>query len=248
MPKGGVLSIETEDTVLDEIYFQEHGVTGSPGHFVRIAVSDNGTGMEKAIQNRIFEPFYTTKGKHKGTGLGLSMVYGHVKQNRGYVWVYSEPGKGTTFKIYFPKYQAETDVSVNDEKAVEKEEFMGSETILIVEDDESLRKVAVKFLNRFGYNVIEAENPENALRIGKKHNRPIHLLLTDVIMPGMSGADLARLLKKERANLKIIFMSGYTDDTISLHGLLDPKVNFIQKPFTKQTLGKKLREIIDGNP
>jgi signal transduction histidine kinase/CheY-like chemotaxis protein len=243
MPKGGKLTIETANVELNEDYFRDHGVENQAGPYVMLAVTDTGTGMDKETRARIFEPFFTTKGLGRGTGLGLSTVYGIVKQNKGHIWVYSEPEKGTTFKVYFPRVGVETEVAKREEVPVRSLE--GSETILVVEDDEMLRKMAVKMLKGYGYRLITARNGEDALEIAGSHDGPVHLLLTDVVMPGMTGLDLAEQLKSRFPEIKVLYMSGYTDNVIADHGVLEKDVNFIQKPFSREGLGGKVREVLD---
>jgi PAS domain S-box-containing protein len=197
MPLGGRLTIETANVELDETYFQNRDTESKPGPYVMLAVTDNGTGIDKETLSRIFDPFFTTKEIGSGTGLGLSTVYGIVKQNKGYVWVYSEPGKGTTFKIYFPRVAKDVVIA-----GKEQEEFAGeisgSETVLMVEDDDALRNITKKMLQKYGYKILEAENGEKALNVGETHEGPIHLLLTDVVMPGMSGSDLSEKMQSIR--------------------------------------------------
>jgi len=243
MPKGGKLTIETKNVELDEAYADTH-IAVIPGSHAMLAVSDTGTGMTDEVQARIFEPFFTTKGKGKGTGLGLSTVYGIVKQSRGSIWVYSEPGKGATFKIYFPRVEAE--VSGRKKMEAEKEGLCGTETVLVVEDDETVRNMAVKVLERYGYHVIAAGGGEDAIRVLQEHQGPIHLMLTDVIMPAMSGKDLAKRLSELQPDLKVLFMSGYTDNAVVHHGILEKGIVFLQKPFTVFGLAKKVREVLDG--
>jgi PAS domain S-box-containing protein len=244
MPSGGELTIETEDVNLDEDYARAHlGVT--PGNYVRLAVSDTGVGMPKEVQERAFEPFFTTKEKGKGTGLGLSTVYGIVKQSGGNVWVYSEPGKGTTFEIYLPKVQEKLDHLQSRE---DSSFFLkGTEVILLVEDEEPLRALVAHFLRHQGYTVLEAMSGAEALRIAEEHaGGRIDLLLTDVVMPQMSGRELADRIENSRPGLKVLFASGYTEDAIVRHGVLEPGVSFLQKPFSLATLGQKIREVLDG--
>jgi two-component system, cell cycle sensor histidine kinase and response regulator CckA len=243
MPKGGKLTIETANVELDEDYFREHGIKNEAGPYVMLAVSDSGLGMDKETQARVFEPFFTTKEMGRGTGLGLSTVYGIVKQNNGHIWVHSEPGKGTTFKIYLPK--AEKDTGPAKTKPASIGSLVGSETILVVEDDESLRKMAERMLKGYGYRVITARDGEEALEISGSHDAPIHLMLTDVVMPGMSGPDLAEQLKLRVPGIKVLYMSGYTDNAIAHHGVLERGIEFIHKPFTREGLATKVREILD---
>jgi two-component system cell cycle sensor histidine kinase/response regulator CckA len=243
MPMGGKLIIETRDVKLDEVY-AKHRVDVTPGSYVMLAVSDAGIGMTKEVQERIFEPFFTTKESGKGTGLGLSTVYGIVKQSKGNIWVYSEPGKGATFKIYLP--QVKKEISARKDATGEIHLPRGSETILAVEDEEMVRSVVAKFLRKDGYTVMVAANGEEALRICREHKGPIHLLLTDVVLPGLSGKEIAKQAKKLRPELKVLFMSGYTDNAIVKHGILKKGIAFIQKPLTRQGLAWKVREVLDG--
>jgi two-component system, cell cycle sensor histidine kinase and response regulator CckA len=243
MPNGGKLTIETENIDFDEIYLKDH-LAGKTGPYVMLAISDNGIGMDAAVQEHLFEPFYTTKKNGRGTGLGLSTVYGIVKQSNGFIWVYSEPGKGATFKIYFPRVKGG---AAND--AVDKKTgsgFQGSETVIIVEDEASVRALAGKILRGLGYRVIEAAEGMEALRISKKFDQEIQLILTDVVMPGMSGSTLVSQLKTERPGIKALYVSGYTDDAIIHHGVLESNVAFLQKPFTAEGLSRKVREVLDA--
>ena len=245
MPQGGKLTIETANADIDRNYFREHGIKGEkPGHYVMLAVSDTGKGMDKETREHIFEPFFTTKEVGKGTGLGLSTVYGIVKQNNGFIWVYSEPGQGSTFKIYLPKVKGDTELEKKKQTPVV--ELAGFETILIVEDDYGLRKFAQEVLLSYGYNVIVADNGEDALRVDKKHEVPIHLLLTDVVMPRMGGRELIERLQPLYPRMKVIYMSGYTDNAIIRHGVLEPGLNFLEKPFTPEGLAHKVREALDN--
>ncbi|MHB8421025.1 MAG: hybrid sensor histidine kinase/response regulator [Myxococcales bacterium] len=241
MPDGGKLTVETSNVELDEAYALGH-VDLRPGAYVMLAVSDTGSGMDRATQARIFEPFFTTKEQGKGTGLGLSTVFGIVKQSGGNIWVYSEPGRGTTFKIYFPR----TGEAPRPSAASESEfaTFSGSETILLVEDDEQVRTLARTLLKRFGYRVLEARTPGEALSASERHAETIHLLLTDVVMPEMSGPELARRLTALRPSLKALCMSGYAGEAVLRHGLIDAGLPFLQKPITPETLGRKLREVL----
>ena len=245
MPSGGKLTIETADVELDESYARSH-VDVKPSHYVMFSVSDTGVGMTSGVRERIFEPFFTTKEKGKGTGLGLSTAYGIVKQSNGHIWVYSVQGKGTTFKIYLPR--------VNEplgeiRKEVLKEELpRGNETILIVEDEEEVRRLAGKILEKQGYRILETFNGNDALLACERREGPIHLVLVDVVMPGMSGSELARLLKPLYPEIKILYMSGYTDNAIVRHGVLEKGINYIQKPFTMEGLARKVREVLDKGP
>jgi PAS domain S-box-containing protein len=244
MPIGGKLTIETANMDLDDSYFSEHGVVEErPGSYVMLAVSDTGIGMDKEVQEHIFDPFYTTKEKGKGTGLGLSTIYGIVKQNNGFIWVYSEPDKGSTFKIYLPKVKG--DVKEEEIEQTPVENLSGSETVLIVEDDDSLRKLTRTILKQKGYKILEAENGEDALRVSKEHEGPIDLLITDVVMPKMSGKETAERLQPLHPQMKVIYMSGYTDDAIVHRGVLARGLNFLDKPFSSEGLVRKVREVLD---
>jgi len=244
MPKGGKLTIETANVDLDENYFHKHGLQEEePGSYVMLAVSDTGIGMDKETQSHIFEPFFTTKEAGKGTGLGLSTVYGIVKQNNGFIWVYSEPGQGSTFKVYLPK--AKGDAASDKEEQHPVTARGGSETILIVEDDDSLRKLSQITLQQHGYSVLEAENGEDALRVSEAYVGPIDLLVTDVVMPKMGGKETAERLQALYPYMKVLYMSGYTDNSIVHQGVLAGGLNFLQKPFSPQALLRKVREILD---
>jgi CheY-like chemotaxis protein len=245
MPQGGKLTIETANMDLDEAYARGHGVELEPGPYVMLVVSDTGIGMDEETQSQLFEPFFTTKGKGKGTGLGLATVYGIVKQSGGFIWVYSEPGQGTTFKIYLPRAEAEGEALPKNQ--VSKEDLTGSETILLVEDNESVRHMARRTLDRYGYRVLEAKDGEEAVRVSEEHEGTIHLMLTDVVMPGMSGRELAEKLQSERLKMKVLYMSGYMDNAIVHHGILEPGTNFIHKPFTPESLARKVQEVLAEN-
>jgi nitrogen-specific signal transduction histidine kinase/CheY-like chemotaxis protein len=241
MPQGGKLTIETANVELDSAYARTHAEV-KPGSYVMLAVSDTGTGMVAEIQARIFEPFFTTKEKGKGTGLGLATVYGIVKQSGGNIWVYSEPGRGTSFKIYLPQVGEATAAAA---PPIPSEARTGaSETILLVEDDRGVRALARRVLELHGFRVLEADRGEDALQISERHEGPIHLLLTDVIMPGMSGRALADRLGTGHPETRVLFMSGYTDEAIVHHGVLESGIAFLQKPFTPDSLARKVRETL----
>ena len=242
MPQGGKLTIETNNVTLDENYARIHAPV-RPGEYVMLAISDTGVGMDSETQSRIFEPFFTTKGP-KGTGLGLSTVYGIVKQSGGYIWVYSEPGKGTSFKIYFPRAVEAEPVPAEPAAAVESAE-PPRETILLVEDEGNLRRLTRHFLENQGYTVLEAADGAAAVQIAVAHQGTIHLLLTDVIMPGMNGRELAQRVSEIRPNIKVLYMSGYTENAIGHNGTLDAGVTLLQKPFNLQALKAKVREVLD---
>jgi two-component system, cell cycle sensor histidine kinase and response regulator CckA len=243
MPRGGSLTLETDNVFLDHNYALQH-LEVWPGAYVMLAVSDNGCGMAKEIQSRIFEPFFTTKAKGEGTGLGLSMVYGIVKQNGGNISVYSELGQGSVFKIYFPQVHANA-VAFQDEEET-KSVPRGTETILLVEDESSVLELVQNVLAELGYNVLSADSADEAIRLFDAHQESIDLLLTDVVMPHLGGSELAGRLASLCPSLKVLYMSGYTDDAIVHHGVLDPGVAFIQKPFLPAALGRKVRQVLDA--
>jgi two-component system cell cycle sensor histidine kinase/response regulator CckA len=242
MPQGGELCVETANVELDENYASSHAEV-TPGRYVMLAISDSGHGMDAATRNRIFEPFFTTKAPGKGTGLGLATVYGIVRQSGGHIWVYSEPGQGTTFKVYFPVTAAPAE---NDATAAPVRGLRGRETILLVEDDDAVRAIARSVLEMYGYTVLEAGEPTSAIRICKAHAGPIDALLTDVVMPRLNGKRLSELLLAERPGMKVLFMSGYTNDSIVRQGILEAGIQFLQKPFTPAALAAKLRSVLNG--
>ncbi|HEV8431294.1 MAG TPA: PAS domain S-box protein [Pyrinomonadaceae bacterium] len=243
MPRGGKVTIETANVSIDKQTALKH-VSVKPGDYVMLTVSDTGSGMDQETQARIFEPFFTTKEVGKGTGLGLSTVYGIVKQSGGNIWVYSEAGMGTVFKVYLPRIDA---VSGTIEKlAPETTTLRGSGTVLLVEDEDIVRGLTRKILMQAGYNVLDAKGGEEAIRLCRTHVGPIDLLLTDVVMPEISGKEVADRLKELRPQIRVLFMSGYTDEAIVEHGVLDANVEFIQKPFTWVRLTKKVRDVLNG--
>jgi len=243
MPSGGKLTLETANVELDEAYACSH-ISVVPGQYVLLSVSDTGGGMPPEVKDRIFEPFFTTKGKGKGTGLGLSTVYGIVKQSGGNIWVYSEPGKGTTFKIYLPRVEEEVDALPRRDEPSDLPK--GNETILLVEDDSSVRDLAVRFLRGQGYTILEATNGNEAIRIARKSKKEkVHLLLTDMVMPQMGGKELVERFRSIHPEIKVLFISGYTDTAITHHGLSEPNTALLQKPFSLTSLAKKVREVLD---
>jgi two-component system cell cycle sensor histidine kinase/response regulator CckA len=246
MPSGGKLIIETANVIHDEEYASHH-VSVKPGYYVMLAISDTGCGMDKETQSHLFEPFFTTKEKGKGTGLGLSTVYGIIKQSGGNIWTYSEPGLGTTFKIYLSR--VETAARVYKPKIRPKDMMApgGTETILLVEDEEAVRSMVSKVLQNKGYTVLEASHGNDALEVCDKFEGSIHIMVTDVIMPQMSGRELAERLAPMRPEMRVLYMSGYPDNTIVQHGVLEPGTAFLQKPFTINALELKVREILDSS-
>jgi PAS domain S-box-containing protein len=238
MPDGGKLTIETANVILDEAYAHQHmGVT--PGFYVMLAVSDTGAGMSPEVQAGVFEPFFTTKASGIGTGLGLATSYGIVKQHGGYIWLYSEVGQGTIFKVYLPRTTEVTDDQVTSK--MPETLLEGSETVLLVEDEGAVRQLAARVLRQLGYTVLEATDGADALRVAGEHSGAIDLLLTDVVMPQLGGTVLAERLRDLLPRLRVLFMSGYTDHTIVRHSLLEPGVAFLQKPFTPELLARKVR-------
>ncbi|HLB81679.1 MAG TPA: response regulator [Gemmatimonadales bacterium] len=241
MPTGGKLTIETANVEHDPAYAREREAA-AVRRFVMLAISDTGCGMDEATKARIFEPFFTTKEPGKGTGLGLATVYGIVRQAGGFIWVYSEPGHGTSFKIYLPQVDAPAEdlASAGSTRAPG-----GTETVLLVEDAAAVRAVAKQVLERLGYTVLEAPNGQAALHLAQQHRGEIHMLLTDVVMPGMSGREVAERLARARSGIKLLFASGYTDDSIVRHGILESGTAYLQKPFSPESLARKVREVLD---
>jgi CheY-like chemotaxis protein len=243
MPGGGALTIETSEVDLDQGYADAHvGVT--PGPYVLMAVSDTGHGMDEETRQRVFEPFFTTKGVGKGTGLGLATVYGIVKQHGGNIWVYSEPGKGTTFKVYLPRLGGQAPAA--DRPVVQAPAIRGSGTILVVEDEPGVLNVVSRILGEAGYTVLTATNPLEAELLLAQHTGEVRLLVTDVVMPGGSGPELYERLSARHPSLKVLYMSGYTDHGVVRDGILTPEDPFIQKPFTPQALAEKVRGVLGG--
>jgi CheY-like chemotaxis protein len=241
MPSGGTIEIRTANLQADE-----ETSNLPPGmkreNYVALSVRDTGVGMNPEVQERIFEPFFTTKEKGKGTGLGLSTVYGIIKQSGGEIWVSSEPGKGTIFEIYFPR--VDEPLQESPKGSFQKGLRGGNETILIVEDEDGVRKLTRKILSRQGYKILEASGGGDALLLCEQCNEPIHLLLSDVVMPGINGPELARRIKTLSPDVKVLFMSGYADQAIFQSGILDEKACFIQKPFSARNLVEKIQEVI----
>src|SRR6266516_125432 len=243
MPDGGKLTLETRNSDLDSTYTLEHSLV-KPGPYVQLTVSDTGIGMDEEIQAHAFEPFFTTKPRGQGTGLGLAMVYGTVKQSGGFIWVYSEPGHGATFKIYLPRVDTPTEAAALPAPAVQP--ARGSETVLLAEDEPAVRAIAQQALERHGYTVLAAPSGADALARAAQHGATIHLLLTDVVMPGMSGRDLADRLTAQRPGIWVLYVSGYTDNDIVRHGMLEPGLAYLQKPFRPDALVRKVREVLDA--
>ena len=248
MPGGGVLTIETSNVVVDQAYADLH-LEAQPGEYVLLAVSDTGVGMDEGVQARIFEPFFTTKEPGQGTGLGLATVFGIVKQGKGRIEVYSEVGHGTTFKIYWPRIQeagegAEAPSAAA--PAIPGPLVGGTETVLLVEDEVEVRELAKRILQSCGYPVLTAGDGLEALQMGEEYDGPIHLLLTDVVLPHMRGTDLAGRLVAKRPGMRVLYMSAYTDGAIAQQGVLPPGVFFLGKPFTIEELTQTVREVLDG--
>ncbi len=242
MPLGGKLILETQNVFIDEEYARANPSL-QRGSYVVLSMSDTGVGMDAETKSHIFEPFFTTKEKEKGTGLGLSMVYGIIEQSGGSIFVSSEPGHGTTFRIYLPRI--EEPVAEADEGQAEPESPRGSETVLVVEDDDMVRHLTCQVLRDHGYNLIEAANGGEALLASEKHQAQIPLMVTDMVMPQMSGRELAARLRHLRPEMRVLYMSGYTDDAVVHRGSLEPGMFFLQKPFTGRELARTVRRILD---
>jgi two-component system, cell cycle sensor histidine kinase and response regulator CckA len=238
----GKIIIETKNITLEEDYCSDHPGF-FPGDFALLAISDDGCGRDKSTLSHIFEPFFTTKDVGRGTGLGLATVYGIIKQNKGFINIYSEPDKGTTFHIYLPRHAMEA-VEIKTEKC-EKTLMQPVETVMVVEDEPAIMKMSKMMLQILGYQVLSASTPAEAIQLAQEYPGPIHLLITDVVMPGMNGCDLANQLQSLDPGIKVLFMSGYTANVIAHHGLLDKNVHFIQKPFSKNEIAAKIRQVLE---
>ena len=245
MPRGGRLTIATANVTLDDAYARLHpGV--SPGAYAMVSVSDNGHGMTREVQARAFEPFFTTRTTGQGTGLGLATVHGIVKQSGGHIWLYSEPGQGTTFKIHLPREDAPAEKETPAAAAAPPPR--GSETVLLVEDEDSLREIVRECLEDAGYTVLDAGSGARALEASASHSGPLHLVITDVVMPGMGGREVVERLQAARPQVRALYMSGYTDDAMVLHGVMVADMAFLQKPFSAAALAAKVRQVLDAPP
>jgi CheY-like chemotaxis protein len=245
MPQGGRLTIETRDVDVDQAYCRLHP-DSRPGRYTELSMTDTGHGMTPEVRAHLFEPFFTTKGPGKGTGLGLATVFGIVKQSDGHIEVASEPGAGTSFKIYLPAAQG-PGASAEDGDGTEPTR-QGTETVLLVEDEEEVRRIVRHVLENRGYTVLEARDGVEALAVAAHTDGRIHLLVTDVVMPQMRGPELAERLRTRDPDLKVLFMSGYTDDRAILHGVIDASVSFLAKPFSPRALAQTVRAVLDGRP
>ena len=241
MPSGGEIIIETEEITLDQHYVNKR-IEVKPGQYILMVVSDTGEGMDEYVQSKIFDPFFTTKEQGKGTGLGLSTVYGIVKQHDGYIYAYSEKGRGTTFKIYLPASTSAAEETESQTAVTTM--FHGNETILIVDDDISIRQLILETLKPQGYKCLQAASGQEAVNALRKYRGEVHLLLTDVVMPGMNGKELAEKIREARPGMEVIFMSGYTENIIAHHGVLEQGINYIAKPITPVTLSQKVRNVL----
>jgi two-component system, cell cycle sensor histidine kinase and response regulator CckA len=245
MPRGGILTLGTQELTIDETYLTSHP-EAIPGRYVALEVSDTGEGIDRTVMEHVFEPFFTTKETGKGTGLGLSTVYGIVKQHLGFVNVYSEPGKGTSFRIYLPRSGAEPEIQEEDiKRKIVQEESDGNETVVIVEDNDLVRDLTGEILRKSGYMIISANNGKECLTALADYDDKIDLLLTDVIMPDMNGRELYEELLRSRPGLPVIYMSGYTEDAIAYQGVLEKGTNLIHKPFTRKVLTEMVREVLN---
>ena len=238
----GKIIIETKNVILGPDHNTRHATHVVPGQYVMLAVSDTGCGMDRNTLENLFEPFFTTKEVGKGTGLGLATVYGIVQQNGGFIDVSSEPGKGARFRIYLPRT---LEIKQLKEEPVAEKVSQGSETLLLVEDEGAILQLAKTILKRLGYTVLASDTPVEALSIAERYEQPIHLLITDVVMPEMSGSQLKDRVKQHFPDIKVLFMSGYTADTIDQRGLMDDNMHFLQKPFSNNALAQKVREVLD---
>jgi two-component system cell cycle sensor histidine kinase/response regulator CckA len=245
MPEGGQLTLELRNVEIDELYGRQHDVVLLPGFYVMLVLSDTGVGMDEVTRRRMFEPFYTTKASGKGTGLGLSTVYGIIKQSNGFIWVYSEVGRGTSFKIYLPQVAG---VEADSRRGSTIVASHGTETILVVEDERDLRHLTERMLESARYTVLSAGSGEEALLMLDRYSEPVHLMITDVVMPGLGGRMLAERLIQTRRLIRVLYMSGYTDDVVVRHGVLDRGMPFLSKPFTVGELLRKVREVLDAEP
>jgi nitrogen-specific signal transduction histidine kinase len=248
MPQGGRLQIKTAGVVLDKLYLEAHP-EATPGEYVMLAVSDTGVGMDEEVKSHLFEPFFTTKPRGQGTGLGLSTVFGIVKQNQGHIQVETEPGQGTTFRMYLPQVEVdEADLLQATERSEPARTPTGTETILVVEDAANVRRLTVQTLRASGYEVLSAQDGVEALEVSQQHEGRIHLLLTDLVMPHMGGRELAETLRPRRPEMQIMFMSAYADRPLVKQAMSDPLMAFLPKPFTVEALARKVRDILDrGN-
>lgn len=242
MPSGGTLRIETADVDLDQEYVHRRGVALRPGQYVTIAVVDTGVGMDAATQAQVFEPFYTTKAEGRGTGLGLATAYGIVKQSDGYIWIYSEVGKGTVFRVYFPR----VDEALATERARPRSvRRPATETLLVIEDEPAARELVAEILRREGYLVLGAGDGAEGVEVARSSREPIHLLLTDVVLPKLGGRAAAEHIRAIHPGIKVLYMSGYTDNEVSRHGVLDPGIVLLQKPFTPDDLVRRVGEVLE---
>ncbi|OGP63097.1 MAG: hypothetical protein A2V65_10095 [Deltaproteobacteria bacterium RBG_13_49_15] len=244
MPNGGRISIKTGNSELDDAFFRGHGIHPRSGRYVMLSISDTGEGIRPDIISHIFEPFFTTKEKGKGTGLGLSTVYGIVKQSGGHIFPFSVPGKGTTFKIYLPRANGKIDDGKKEK--IDRQGLRGSETVLLVEDDEMVRNLACSILEKYGYMVLQTGDGNDAKRICADFKEPIHLLLSDIVLPGSNGPLIAMQIKSERPGIKVLFMSGYAPESVARYGTLDPQTTLVEKPFSIEGLLRRVRERLDG--